>query len=151
MAKQPTATDCPDSSASGGQEEALAEQDDGLSPKQAKAVEALLAEPTAQRAAAVAGVNERTLRRWLPQAEFRAALLRARREAFGQASGLTQRYAAVAVATLVKVMNDAAAPPSSKVTAAAVLLKFGREGIELEDLAERVEALKRAAGAAPWG
>jgi hypothetical protein len=28
-----------------------------------------------------------------------------------------------------------------------VLLKFGREGIELDDLAARVEALERAAGA----
>lgn len=53
----------------------------------------------------------------------------------------------MAVATLVKVMNDNAAPPSSKVTAAAVLLKFGREGIELDDLAERVETLEREAGA----
>lgn len=122
-----------------------------LTPKQAQAVEALLQGQPMARAAAAAAVNERTLRRWVREPVFRAALLEARREAFGQAVGLTQRYAPVAVATLVKVMNDASAPASAKVTAAAVVLKFGREGIELDDLAGRVDALERAAKVAPWG
>ena len=118
---------------------------DGLTGRQAKALEALLQEPTMARAAAAAGVGERSLRRWMTEPVFRDAVFRARREAFGQAIWLTQRYAAGAVATLVKVMGDAAAPPSSKVAAAGMLLKFGREGIELDDLAERVEMLERAA------
>ena len=117
----------------------------GLTPRQGQAVEAMLREPTVARAAAAAGVNERTLRRWLAEPGFRAALLAARREAFGQAIGLTQRYAPVAVATLVKVMNDAGAAASARVTAAGVLLRLGREGIELDDLADRVAALERAA------
>jgi hypothetical protein len=121
----------------------------GLNPKQVKAVEALLQEPTITRAAAVAGVNEWTLRRWQRNAGFRGALSSARREAFGQAMGLTQRYAAVAVATLVKVMNDPTSPPNCKVSAAAVLLKYGREGLELDDLNVRLEALEQAAG--EWG
>jgi len=75
-----------------------------------------------------------------------AALLRARREAFGHAVGLTQRYPPVAVATLVRVMNDPAAGASAKVAAAGLLLRFGREGIELDDLAERLE---QAAAACP--
>ena len=120
--------------------------EDGLTPRQGRAVEALLREPTAARAAASVGVNQRTLRRWSVTPAFRTALLRARREAFGQAVGLTQRYAPVAVATLVRVMNDPAAAPSAKVTAAAVLLKFGREGVELDDLAARIDDLERQAG-----
>ena len=96
-------------------------------------------------AAAVAGgVNERTLRRWVHEPAFRTALLEARRDAFAQAVGLTARYAPVAVATLVKVMQDQVASPSARVTAAAVLLKFGREGLELDDLAARVEQLEQA-------
>jgi hypothetical protein len=51
----------------------------------------------------------------------------------------------VAVGTLVKVMNDMTASPSARVTAAAMLLKFGREGMELDDLAARVEQLEQAA------
>jgi hypothetical protein len=50
----------------------------------------------------------------------------------------------VAVAALVKVLQDGAVQASAKVTAAAVLLKFGREGIELDDLAERINALEQA-------
>jgi hypothetical protein len=138
--KQPKAS--PDLSGLGGHGGDLP---DGLTAPQAKALEALLLEPTLGRAAAIAGVNERTLRRWLAEAPFKAALLSARREAFGQAIGLTQKYAPVAVATLVKVMNDASSSASAKVTAAGVLLKFGREGIELDDLAERVEMLERSA------
>src|SRR5688572_15484162 len=90
---------------------------DGLSGPQAKAVEALLQEPTLGRAAAAAGVSERSLRRWLSDGPFKAAVLAARREAFGQAIGLTQKYAPVAVATLVKVMNDSGSTASAKVTA----------------------------------
>ena len=119
-------------------------EDDGLTSKQGQAVEALLREPTATKAAMAVGINERTLRRWMAAPVFRNALLRARRDAFGQAIGLTHRYAPVAVATLVKVMNDPGAAASAKVTAAAVLLKFGREGIELDDLASRIDQLEQA-------
>ena len=62
-----------------------------------------------------------------------------------QAIGLTQRYAPVAVTALVQVMTDADAPASAKVGATATLLRFGREGIELDDLAARVDALEQAA------
>jgi hypothetical protein len=75
---------------------------------------------------------------------FRGAVQDARRAAFGQAIGLVQWYASVAVAALVKVLNDPASPANCRVTAAAVLLKFGREGIELDDLAQRIEALERS-------
>ena len=135
----------PDLSGSGGQDDETVDIADGLTTKQAKALEALLQEPTMARAALVAGSNERTLRRWLQLPAFKDALLRARREAFGQAIGLTQKYAPVAVASLVRVMQDEKSPPSSKVSAAAVLLKFGREGIELDDLAERIQQLERLA------
>ena len=146
MPKKPPATERPDVAGSGGLgDDAKRQPWDGLTGPQAKAVEALLQEPTMARAALVAGVSERTLRRWMSEGPFKAAVLAARREAFGQAIALTQKYAPVAVATLVKVMNDASSTASAKVTAAGVLLKFGREGIELDDLAERVEMLERLA------
>ena len=116
----------------------------GLSARQGQAVEMLLQGQTMEKAAMAAGVSSRTLRSWMRRPRFRNTLLSARREAFGQAIGLTQRYAPVAVATLVKVMNDAGASANAKVAAAAVLLKLGREGIELDDLAVRVEVLEQA-------
>ena len=142
---------CPELSAKTGQGPGAdvtpdpASETPGLSGRQERAIDALLHDPTFSRAAATVGVHERTLRRWTRTPVFHSALLGARREAFGQAIGLTQRYAPVAVATLVKVINDSGAGAGAKVTAAAVLLKFGREGIELDDLAERVGALERGA------
>ena len=116
----------------------------GLSARQGRAIDSLLQGQAISQAAVAAGVSRRAVHKWMHRPRFRAALLDARREAFGQAIGLTQRYAPVAVATLVKVMNDAGASANAKVAAAAVLLKFGREGIELDDLAVRVEALEQA-------
>ena len=56
----------------------------GLSPRQDRALQALLQEPTIGRAAMAAGVGELTLYRWMQDPTFRTALLAARREAFGQ-------------------------------------------------------------------
>ncbi|MGH7292608.1 MAG: hypothetical protein ACREJT_15425, partial [Myxococcota bacterium] len=118
--------------------------DGQLGTKQQAAIIALLNEPTIEKAAARAKVGQRTLVRWMGEPVFRKVFLKARRDAFSQAIGLTQRFAPVAVNTLVKVMADDTAPHHARVSAASTLLKFGREGIELDDLAMRVEALEQA-------
>jgi hypothetical protein len=135
----------PELSAPDAAEPEVVEEANRLTVPQAKAIAALLQEPTMQRATDVAGVTVRTLQRWQKEPTFRRALQRARREAFLQAVGLTQRLAPMAVATFAAVMKDALAPAAAKVSAAVALLKFGREGIEMEDFAERLEALERKA------
>ena len=117
---------------------------EGLDPRQENAITVLLREPTLKRAATLIGVHERTLSRWLGDPTFKRAYHAARRDAFGHAIGLTQHYAPLAVNTLAKVMNDPQTPPGVKVAAAMGLLRFGRDGIELDDLAQRVEALEGA-------
>ena len=57
----------------------------------------------------------------------------------------SQRYAPLAVNTLAQVMMDQSAPHHAKVGAATTILRFGREGIEVDDLAARVDELERAA------
>lgn len=118
------------------------QNDDGLNPKQERAIIALLREPTLPQAAEAAGVHEKTVYRWLTEPRFSSVYRRTRREAFGQAIALTQKYAPMAVQTLAKIMLDSSAPAHARVTAAASLLRFGREGIELEDLTARVDALE---------
>ncbi len=133
----------------GNEEPSPAEETNGplgaLTPQQERAIIALLNEQTIGRAAAVVEVSQRTLYRWLDKPAFSRAYRKARREAFGQAIALTQRYAPLAVNTLAQVMMDDHAPSSSKVAAATTILRFGREGIELDDLAARVESLENAA------
>ena len=122
-----------------------------LSARQDKAIIALLNEATVARASAICGIPERTIYNWLGEPDFSAAYHRHRREAFGQAVAMTQRYAPLAVNTLARVMQDETAPHHARVTAAANILRFGREGIELDDLAQRVEALEQAARDQPTG
>lgn len=118
---------------------------DNLTPIQEKVVLALLTAPTVEKAAAECEVGARTVYGWLDSPKFMAEYRKARRYAFQQALGLVHKYAPIAVQTLAKVMTDNTAPHTSRVTAAATLLKFSREALELDDLAQRLEALEQAA------
>jgi hypothetical protein len=95
------------------------------------------------RAAELAGVSVRTLQRWQQDPVFHSAVLGARKEAYTQAVGVSQKYAAMAVATFVKVLTDPAAPAGAKVSAGKALMTVAKQGIELDDLAARVEGLER--------
>jgi hypothetical protein len=123
-------------------EEQLEQLTDGLSPKQEEAIIALMNEPSIGKAARSIGIGERTLLRWLREPAFSKAYRLSRREAFSQAIAMTQRYAPLAVATLARIMADQNASTTAKVSAANAILRFGREGIELDDLAARIETLE---------
>jgi hypothetical protein len=116
-----------------------------LEPKQEIALTALMGDPNIKRAAEAAGVGERTLHRWLDEPVFIAAYRKARRQAFGVAISLTQKYAPLAVNELAKIIMDKSTPPTAKVAAITTMLKFSRESLELDDLATRLEALEAAA------
>jgi len=116
-----------------------------LKPKQQRAILALITEPTVAKAAESAGVSESTVHRWLLDDTFAKAFRRARRETFGQAIALAQRYTPLAVNNLAKIMNDLATAASARVSAACAILKFARDSIELDDLQARIESLETAA------
>jgi hypothetical protein len=119
-----------------------------LSPKQEEAIAALLSQPTIKQAAESVGMGERTLHRWLVEDHaFIAAYRQARRIVFAQAIAQTQRLLPVAINTLGKVMTDPDAPHTAKVAAATAVTRFSRESIELDDLAERIEAIEKQMGA----
>ena len=114
----------------------------GLTPKQEEAIAALLTETTVEAAAKRIEVGERTLYRWLGEPVFRAEYQRCRREAFGQAIALLQRYSPMAATTLATIADDKAAPHSARVQASNAMLKHCRDSIELDDLAARVQMLE---------
>jgi hypothetical protein len=87
-------------------------------------------------------VHELTLRRWMKEAAFKAGFDEAQRETFGQGMALLLRYLTLAVTTLAKVMTDPQASASAKVSAAGIVLKQGRESIELGQVVQRVETLE---------
>ena len=114
-----------------------------LTPKQEKAIAALLSQPTIEKAAAAVGVNPASMYRWLAEPAFEAAYRAARREAVGQAIGRLQQVAGGAVAVLVHVMADPQTPASTRVAAAKTVLEMAVRAVELEDLAARIAALEK--------
>jgi transposase-like protein len=113
-----------------------------LTPQQHKAIIALLAAPSIAAAAQQAGIGERTLFRWLQQDDaFLDAYRAARREAVRQAMAQVQRYAGEAVETLYTIMTGTGRP-SARIQAAKAILEYAVRGVEIEDLAARIEALE---------
>ena len=118
-----------------------------LTPRQEQSITALLVQGSLQAAAAASGINEKTLRRWLREdAAFQMAYRDARRQVVQQAIVQVQQATGEAVETLRKVMQDADAPASAKVSAAKTILDTAVKAIELEDLEQRIVALETQQG-----
>ncbi len=122
-----------------------------LSPKQDKALVALLTEPTISAAAKKAGIGERTLHTWLSKGDFATKYRTARRQAVGQAIGRLQQVSSKAVDALLEVIDTeyTPAPPAVRVSAASKILDLAMKAVELEDLAERLAPLEQQMGAKP--
>ena len=117
-----------------------------LTPKQEKAITALLAQPTIEAAAAALGVNPASIHRWLGDPAFVEAYRTARRDAVGQAVARLQQVSGAAVAVLVQVMADKRTAGSTRVAAASKVLDYAFRAVVLEDLAARIEALEQQRG-----
>jgi len=109
-----------------------------------QAIAALLMHPTVEAAATAAGVTKRTLTRWQREAEFAAAYREARREVVQQATTKLSASCVRAVETLDKIMDMETAPATSRIMAARTVLEYAHRGLELDDLAVRVDALEAA-------
>jgi hypothetical protein len=116
-----------------------------LGPKKEAAILALLTARGIDEAARNAQVPPRTLYRWLQEPDFDAAYPKARRTAFAQATARLQQATGAAVSTLLKIMVDTNAPPSTRVRAADSVLDHAKQAIEIEDVEVRVAALEQAA------
>ena len=113
-----------------------------LPPDQEQAIIALLREPTIARAAEASKTPQSTLYRWLKDPAFKAAYREARSEAFRHAVGMVQQCVPHAIQCLLNLVKDAATPAAVKATASGMLIKFGRDSIEIDELAARVEQLE---------
>ena len=119
--------------------------------KKEAAVMALLSSRNVEEAARVAGVDPRTLYRWMKDPEFDAAYREAKRAAFSQSIARLHQMSSAAVSTLGKIMIDANAPASTRVRAADSILDHTAKAIEIEDIEARVSDLERAAEASKPG
>jgi len=113
--------------------------------KQEEAIAALLSHRSIEDAARAINVAPRTMLRWLQVPEFRAAYLKARREAVGQSIARMQQATGAATITVLKLMTDPNAPAAVRLRAAECVFTHAIKGIELEDIETRLTELERAA------
>ena len=116
-----------------------------FSRKKEEAIIALLTQRNMDEAAKSIGISTQTLVRWMQVPEFDKAYREARRAAYGQATARLQQATSAAVSTLLKIMVDTNAPPSTRVRAADSVLDHAKQAIEIEDVEVRVAALEQAA------
>ena len=108
-----------------------------------EAVAALLDCRSVKEAAAAVGMHENTLLRWMSEPAFEAMYKDARRQVLNAAIGRLQGLVSVAVQTLHDVMVDGEAPSSSRVSAARATLETAIKLAEVQELAERLEAVEK--------
>ena len=93
-----------------------------LTPRQLRAINALLTHPTVAAAAGVLGVAPSTIYRWLGENAFRAALAQAEGEAVAAAGRRLAALAETALDELARAMVDPMTPAPTRVRAAEVVL-----------------------------
>ncbi len=105
------------------------------------ALAALLSEPTLARAAAKAGVSERTLRYWMRRPRFLRAYRRRRRQVVEAVVGRVQASMGEALDALRALLGCDG--PAVRCRAALGLLEHGLRALEWTDTLDRVEQLEK--------
>ncbi|GAB4402083.1 MAG: hypothetical protein Kow00123_12080 [Anaerolineales bacterium] len=117
-----------------------------LTPRQARFVGALMTTRTVAEAARVAGVGERTARRWLRLPAVQRALSEAQGEALKQATRRAVAAIGLAVDILQVIMADPGASAGARVSAARCILDAAARLTETAELADRVSRLEQRIG-----
>ncbi len=107
-----------------------------------KVLSALLESATISEAAIKCGLNEKTVRRYLADAEFQTEFRAARRVVFEQNIIRLQSLHGNAVDTLER--NLTCENPSVEVRAAQIVIEGSRKDFETFDILERLETLENA-------
>jgi hypothetical protein len=111
-----------------------------MNTNQENALNALLASASITEAAQKCGLSEKTLRRYLDDAEFQKEFRAARRVVFEQNIVRLQSLHAGAVDTLERNLN--CENPSVEVRAALGIIEGNRKDFETLDILERLEILE---------
>lgn len=113
-----------------------------LTPKQHRAMLALLRGATVEEAATEANAGRRTVERWRATEAFAEALAAARHELHRDALGELVLTCTKAARTLDELL-DKSHPAHVRCSAAVAILKAAREHVELDDVARRIGAMER--------
>lgn len=115
-----------------------------LTPKQHRAILALLSAKSVGEAAKQAKMGERTLWRWLSDPLFRAALAGAEADMIDTATRRLLQMQEGAIETVQAIMEDAEASPTVRLRAAQAVLDYLLKLRELRNVEQRLTALELA-------
>lgn len=113
-----------------------------LSPKKAKALQALLTQPTKAAAAEAAGISPRTLRDYLSDQDFQTEYKKAFGELVADATRQAQQSLSPAITALRDIVEDPNEASSARIAAARCLLEYGLRMTEITDILSELEAVE---------
>ena len=115
-----------------------------MTPRQQKALMALIRSPTVEAAAKSAGIGYSTLRRWLKDdEEFRREYQAEVSQLVEDASLQARQNLTPALSTLREIVEDSEKYPGAvRVSAARSLLEFGLRLTERADVLNRLDAME---------
>ncbi len=113
-----------------------------LNPKQISALQCLLTYPTKKEAAKAAGITDRTLRKYLADAEFQAEYKKAFGMIVTDATRQAQKALSPAITLLLTVVNDENETAGNRISAARSILEYGLKLTEFNDILQDLEALE---------
>ena len=112
-----------------------------LPPKRELVLMALMSMATSKEAAEVAGVSERTLRRWRAEPSFEAAVREARQQAIREAIGRLHGLLNEGIDAIRR--NATCGGPSVELRAGVAIIERVFQGAELLDLQDRLSAVEK--------
>ena len=113
-----------------------------MNPKQIKALQALLTQPTKAAAAKEAGIDESTLRRYLSDPEFQKEYKAAFSQLVTDATRQAQRSLSPALSALREIVEDDEESAGSRIAAARSLLEYGLRLTEFNDILRDLEGVE---------
>lgn len=113
-----------------------------LTPKQAKALQALLTQPTKAAAAKAAGISVRTLTDYLADPEFQKEYGKAARALVMDATREAQQALSPALQALREIVENPEENSSNRISAARSLLEHGLRLTEFSDILPLVESVE---------
>ena len=118
-----------------------------ITPRQSRAIPALLTEESIEAAAARAKISRRTLDRWLKEDDqFQTELHKAQDRAIDRAISRLAGEARAAAATLAEIHRDREVAAAVRVQAARAVLSEIMKLREQRELASRIERLEERLG-----
>lgn len=117
-----------------------------MTPKQNKALAALLTSPSKAAAAQAAGISPRTLRDYLADPTFRMEYQRAFSGLVEDATRQAQQSLSPALFVLRKIVEDENEDTNARISAARAILSHGMRLIETTDILDRLTELEAVVG-----